>query len=103
MDITFKERELRDLCASTDLCEQKYGPEATRDLFALVSDIESSRSVAELETIHDIVLERDSLFVRVGANLVARFVSGSVGGGAQSDEPTNWSHVRRLRLVSLEQ
>ena len=103
MDVTFQERELRDLCASADLCKQKYGSEATRDLFALVSDIESSRSVAELKVIHDILFEGDSLSVSLSANLVARFISASAGGGGQADEPTNWSNVRRLRLVSLEQ
>ena len=103
MDITFQERELRDVCASRDLCEQKYGVEAARDLLALVSDIESSRSVADLEVIHDIVTEGDSLSVALSANLVAKFVNGSAGGGVGPNEPTNWQNVRRLRLVSLDQ
>lgn len=102
MDITFQERELREICASRELCEQTYGLESTRDLFALVSDIESSRSIAELEIIHDIVIGRDSISVRLGANLVARFVSGNARGGVEPNEPTNWQYVRRLRLVSFE-
>lgn len=103
MDIAFETLELRELCASAESCERKLGQDATRDLFALVSDLESCRCVAELELIHGILFEGDSLLVPIGAHFHAKFVNGSAGGGVSANEPINWSTVRRVKLVDIQE
>jgi hypothetical protein len=103
VDITFEELELRELCESVEDLREKLGEDGARGFLVLLSDIESSRSIAELGELYPLNFSAgDSLFIELDALFTTEFVNGSVVSDVELGSLTDWTTVWRLRLVRLE-
>jgi len=104
MIVSFQEADDRDVCCKADLAEKKLGRTRAEAIVSVIADAEASETAAEfIELFHpQNVDEGDSLLVPIGADYEARFVATGQAFSQTEEGKTDWSTVRRVKLVTLE-
>ena len=104
MIVSFRTVELRDLCGSLARAEAVVGPLHSRELIALIADIEALDHAADLMEIRrtDVTqLHGEELAVSVGASYVAMFTPVGKTIHRAGEGLVAWKKVRRVQLKDI--
>lgn len=100
MDVAFDTLELRELCENYSSAVSKFGPENAVMLRARLADLKAAEIVSELQFCTECQLDQcSSQRIEIAAGLSLEFVSNHRHHLGQSS--VDWSHVRRVRIVSI--
>ena len=104
MIVSFQEADHRDLCCKADVAEKNLGRTRAEAIAGVIADAEASETAAEfIELFRPLnVDEGDSLLIPIGADYEARFVATGQAFSQAGEGATDWSTVRRVKLVTLE-
>ena len=104
MIVSFRTLELRDLCGSLARAEAMLGTLHSRQLIALIADIEAldhAGDLMELRQTQLAVLHGEELAVSVGSGYVARFTPVGRAIRHVREGHVVWEKVRRVQLKDL--
>lgn len=104
MEITFKDKALRQLCEKESKAKETLGFDHARKLHARIADISAASSVAELAIGNprpSSVLEGEYL---VDLSKTARLIFGSAHIQSPIDQVGNldWPSVQRVKILRIE-
>jgi hypothetical protein len=104
MIVSFQTADLRNCCCKADVAEKKLGTTHAEALGSVISEAEASETAEDFIELYkpEDVDQGDSLLVTIGAGYQARFVAAGQAFSRVGEGATDWSTVRRVKLVELE-
>lgn len=102
MQIAWNSAELRDVCEIADAADSALGPEVATQLRSRLADLAAADSPLELLAGDPEFVDGDppTLHIRLTADRLLTIVSNHQVHGPRRPV-TDWSRVRRIRIVSI--
>lgn len=103
MNVSFNSDWLRDVSCNIEIAAEKYGNHVAQALVALIAEAEAAENASEWHEIlgMDVTISKDSFEIVFGNAYNARFVEAVPSKRFKDDGSVDWSHVSRLKLMSI--
>lgn len=107
LELSFSHKKLRDLCYSEFLAKQTYGPELAQSLRKRIADLAAVHTASELFHLpgkpQELAGDRQGqMAIELNNGFRLYFKSGHLDERTDESGKTDWSRVRRIKLIDLE-
>lgn len=108
MELSFSDKSLRDLCYSDFLAQDTYGPEVAQKLKNRVADFAAAQTVSDLFLLpgrpQELMGDRQGqMSLELAGGFRLFFRSGHLDERTDQSGKIDWTRVRRIKLIGLEQ
>lgn len=104
MEISFKNRELRNLCASKNRAKHQLGETLASKLMARLADIMAFNNVDELivsQILGSVINSGDHIKIEISAKFNIIFCSNHIETPLLDDGNVDWSNVNRIKILNI--
>ena len=107
MELTFANRELRDLCLNDHLARKSFSDDVAEKLKARLADFAAVSFVSDLFVLPGNVREltgarRGQMVVNLSDGEQLIFQSGHIKERALASGEVDWSRIRRVKILGVE-
>lgn len=103
MQIAWNSAELRDICEVSEAADSALGPEVASQLRARLADLLAADSPLDLLAGQPEFVDGDppAVHIRLSDEAALTVMSNHQRGPTRHPAPTDWSRIRRIRVVSI--
>ena len=105
MEISFENKNLRQLCESQNKAKTQLGKALAIRLKTFLADLDVIENVNELISgrIYSVKLENNILIIEPSNDLKITFSANHINLPLSADDKVDWSRVTRIKIIEIQQ
>lgn len=103
LEISFANRQLRDICENEAKAKKTYGDLCSKNLFSRLSDLKAAETIYDVIAGNPSVINPTEISISLDENLKLIITANHTSNPLDNNAEIDWWHVSRIKITSIEE